>query len=361
MEKLTGILSLFLPAAESYQFAPIHSGHINSSFWVSQGEKPDFVLQQINEKVFPEVKALTGNLSLVSEQMQVWTFENHPQDAERRFLQFVPTTSGEKILQTETGCWRLLIAIQDSVSHEVVESPKQAYEAGKLFGEFWTALSSVSPHQLHSTIDRFHDLRWRREQLQAAFDIADDAKKEIAKVWVKNVEILWEHVSPTVQAIEKGALPQRIVHNDAKLSNMLFDQHTQEGLCVIDLDTVMAGYLLYDFGDMVRSICCPVAEDSRQLAAVSCDMQRFEALAQAYLEASASQITQLEIESLVQGGTYMSLIMGMRFLADFLQGNIYYKTMYPDHNLDRARNQITLAQDLMQREKQLDSTLNSFL
>lgn len=358
---LQEILSYFFLDTHIQNFSIIGSGHINDSIWIDKSDEDAFVLQRVNTDVFQDPKALGRNLELVSRHMGTWAAKYHPDDMKRRFVQIMPTKSGSSFLELDGAYWRLMYAIQDADTHEVLNSSEQAFEAGKLMGEFWVALSGLSPDEVAPTIDRFHDLRLRLEQLQAAFAGADEKRKAQAMTWVEHAEGLWHHLSPTVQMIENGELPQRVVHNDAKLSNVLFDKHAQKGLCVIDLDTVMPGYLLYDFGDMVRSMCCPVAEDDPNTAAVSCDMTYFEALAQGYLQASASHITAQEIESLVLSGTYMSLIMGMRFLADYLQGSIYYKTTYPTHNFDRARNQITLAQDLMRREKQLHSTLRLFL
>lgn len=361
LRQLQEILSHYPFNAGIHSFSVIGAGHIHESIWVNTVGEDAFVLQRINNHIFPDSERLGHNLDIVSRCMQAWAAKHYPHEHERRFIQFIPPTTGGHYLQAQDGNWRLMVAIQDSLTYEVVETSAQAYEAGRLFGEFWMALSVLSPQQIKPTIHRFHDLRWRWEQLQEAYVASDDAKRVRAAYWVAHTENLWHHVAPTIEAIESRTLPLHIVHNDAKLSNALFDKDTKKGLCVIDLDTVMPGYLLYDFGDMVRSMCCPVAEDSLQLELVRCDIQRFEALAKGYLEASASHITKQEVQSLVQAGTYMSLIMGMRFLADFLQKNIYYKTTYPDHNLDRARNQITLALDLKGQEKQLHSVLQSFL
>lgn len=361
LKQLQDILSQFPLADLSYTLSPISAGHINDSYWVQANGQRQYVLQRINHQIFTEPVSLGNNLQQVSAYTKSWTEKHYPKDSSRRFVQFIPTRSGENQFHAEDGYWRLMIAIQNSLSYDFVEEASQANEAGRLFGEFWVALSELSPTGISPTIDRFHDLQWRWEQLQHAFQEADEPRQKETSAWVQAASELMIYLQPVLKSIHSGTLPLRIVHNDAKLSNALFDKHTQEGLCVIDLDTVMPGYLLYDFGDMVRSMCCPVAEDDPNTAAVSCDMTYFEALAQGYLQASASHITAQEIESLVLSGTYMSLIMGMRFLADYLQGSIYYKTTYPTHNFDRARNQITLAQDLMRREKQLHSTLRLFL
>ncbi len=361
LKKLQDILSHFpIPQSISH-CAPIHVGHINDSYWVYLEQQAVYVLQRINEGVFPDPESLGTNLQQLSACMKAWSERQYPLDHKRRYLQMIRSNSGKNYHQAPSGNWRLMVAIQDSISFDVVENADQAYEAGRLFGEFWVALSALPREQIVPTIHRFHDLSWRWEQLQEAFSAADDAKKMQAEPWMKDAEGLWRHLAPTIEAMESGALPQRIVHNDAKLSNALFDKNTHKGLCVIDLDTVMPGYVLYDFGDMVRSMCCPLAEDSTALDELSCDMQTFEALAKGYLEACATELTAIEIQSLAQAGTYMSLIMGMRFLADYLNGNRYYKTAYPDHNLDRARNQITLALDLHSREKQLHSTLQGVI
>lgn len=361
MKNLHNILSHFPISGSISHLAPIHAGHINDSYWVYVDQEPAYVLQRINDLVFPDVEGLGRNLDQVSSRMKAWAERHYPIDFERRFVQIIPTRSGENYHQASTGNWRLMVAIQDSISFDVVEKAGQAYEAGRLFGEFWVAIAGLTADQIQPTIDRFHDLSWRREQLQTAFQAADPDKKARALDWTQKSESIWQSLQPLLKAIQSGDLPQRIVHNDAKLSNALFDKKTEKGLCVIDLDTVMPGYVLYDFGDMVRSMCCPVAEDSKALDEVIGDMKIFEALAKGYLQACASDLKRTEIQSLVQAGTYMSLIMGMRFLADYLNGNMYYKTAYPDHNLDRARNQITLAHDLLSREKQLHSTLQQLI
>ena len=331
------LLSQFDLPPHDYTCEPIRSGHIHDSFWVKAGEETKFILQRINHTVFSRIHLLQSNW----EQM----ISHLP-------FQLILSRQNQVFLQWKDQYWRLFTAIPQSESFEVLPHESYTYEAARLFGEFWLGMEEISVDQIQPVIPRFQDLGWRREQLRAAFDEAEALAQKQAIPWIAKAEKLWQHLQPLIGNIQSGDLPLRIVHNDAKLSNVLFKKGSPLGLAVIDLDTVMPGQVLYDFGDLVRSLCCPVAEDSRELEKITGDVQRFEALASGYLDACGHALTKAEKESLAVAGTYMSCLTGMRFLTDYLQGNVYYKTAYPDHNLHRCQNQFTLALDLQKREDQ---------
>jgi Ser/Thr protein kinase RdoA (MazF antagonist) len=335
--------------------APYGSGHINDTFAVTMdqaGRPVRYIFQRINERVFRDVPALMENIARVTTHARRRLDQEGGEDAARRSLTLVPTSGGQICHRdADGGWWRCYLFIERARTYDVIEKPRQAREAARAFGAFQQLLVDLPGGRLHETIPNFHHTRRRYEALQRA--IAADAhgraaaaREEIAFAagWEPRVDLLLN-----LQA--RGDIPERVTHNDTKLNNVMLDDETQAAVCVIDLDTVMPGLALYDFGDMVRSATNAAAEDERELGRVQARMDIFEALVEGYLDAGREFLNRAEIEHLALAGPLLTFEVGIRFLTDFLEGDVYFKTRRPAHNLDRARNQFALARSMdAQRE-----------
>jgi Ser/Thr protein kinase RdoA (MazF antagonist) len=263
-------------------------------------------------------------------------------DAHRRALRLIPTLKGESWHVAAGNRWRCYDFIEGATGHDVVRSAAQAEAAAKAFGAFQGLLADLPGGRLHETIPGFHDTPGRFARFQAALAAdahgrAASAAPEIAFALARAHE-----VSVVVDALRDGTLPERVTHNDTKLNNVLLDDVTQEGVCVIDLDTVMPGSALYDFGDLVRTSTSPVAEDETDLSKVTMQLPMFEALVRGYLASARGFLTPREKELLPFAGKLITFEIGLRFLTDWLEGDTYFKIKRPTHNLDRARTQFKL-------------------
>ena len=356
MDKLIPILSQFKLQSSPQKAQSIGSGHIHDSYLIKTNGPNAYILQRINHQIFPDVPLLSRNMELVCEQLQLWE-QTKGGDA-KPALTLIKTHDGEAYFSHEGAYWRLFEAIPHSESHEVLSSPQQAAEAASRFGDFVMAMQDLPIDQIKAPIDRFHDLSWRWQQLQAAIPRSHQDRLALAQKALKNANYLWHQLQPLLQILPQ--LPLRILHNDTKLTNVLFDKKSQKACCVIDLDTVMPGYVLYDLGDMLRSMTSPVAEDSPDIATVFCRMEYAEAIIKAYLGACGEILTEVEKGSLAKAGLYMSSMQAIRFLTDFLEGDHYYHTTYPHHNLHRCQNQFALAFDFIKKEAELSKMIRPF-
>jgi Ser/Thr protein kinase RdoA (MazF antagonist) len=268
-------------------------------------------------------------------------------DAERRTLRLIPTKSGRAWhIDASGNRWRCYHFIEGATGHDVVRSPEQAYAAAKSFGAFQSLLADLPGGRLHETIPDFHHTpsrfaRFQRALAQDAHGRAAFAVPEIAFALARAHE-----VGVVVDALRDGTLPERVTHNDTKLNNVLLDDITQEGVCVIDLDTVMPGSVLYDFGDLVRTSTSPAAEDETDLSKVRMQFPMFEALVKGYLASAGGFLTPKEKELLPFAGKLITFEIGLRFLTDWLEGDTYFKIKRPTHNLDRARTQFKLVESI---------------
>lgn len=323
-------------------------GHINDSFRIDLGGKEEgtsFLLQRLNPHVFPRPDHVMENVARVT---------RHIARQGGPTLTLMPTTDGRDwLVDGAGGVWRLFRWIPDSVVHVRAESPAACYACGKAFGEFLRLVGNYAGPPLHETIPGFHDTKRRFAQLDAAVSRA--ASNRLADAQREITALLGERAVADVlpPRFASGALPTRIVHNDAKIANVLFDRTTDAALCVVDLDTVMPGSPLADFGDLVRSCVSAAAEDERNVAAVTADPARFESLARGFLEGSGDLLSEPERELLVFAGRWITLEQAVRFLTDYLDGDRYYRVTYPDHNLVRARAQLALYRSLTGQESGL--------
>lgn len=347
----------FRVPGELISCTPYGNGHINDTYraiYAHNGRQEARILQRINPSIFKNPVANMENMQRVTSHLAA-RVAGEP-DAERRVLTLIPTVE-EKFfhLDPEGNCWRMVHFIERSLSLGAAESPAQAFQAGKAFGHFQRLLIDLPAPRLQVTIPDFHHVPKRFAALERAIE-TDGAGRAIAAK--PEIEFALAHKSIT-DVLLKADLPERITHNDTKFSNVLLDEDTGEALCVIDLDTVMPGLALYDFGDMVRTTTSPAAEDERDLSLVTLQLPLFEALLRGYLVEAGEFLTQAEKQYLTFSGKLITFEMGIRFLADYLSGDTYYKVHREGHNLDRCRTQFRLVRSIEQQENAMDRLVHS--
>jgi aminoglycoside phosphotransferase (APT) family kinase protein len=277
-------------------------------------------------------------------------------DPLRRALTLLPTHDGRPFhMDGDGNYWRVYIFIENARTFDAVESPRQAFAAAKAFGQFQKLLADLSAPRLHDTIPDFHHTPKRLAALEKAIE-ADIANR--AKLAKREIEFALKRKAETGFLVE-AKLPERVTHNDTKFNNVMLDDATGEGICVIDLDTVMPGLALYDFGDMVRTTTSPAKEDERDLSKVAMQFPMFEALARGYLAEAGEFLTRSEKSFLTFSGKLITLENGVRFLTDFLSGDTYYKVHREGHNLDRCRTQFKLVESIEQQEPAMNKLVES--
>ena len=328
---------------------PYGNGHINDTFLVVADKR--YILQRMNTSIFTKPVELMGNIVGVTEHIRKKTAELGG-DVECCSLNVVPTLDGERYFKDSDGYyWRLYDFVEDTVTKERVENANDFYTCAVAFGNFQQMLADFPAETLSEPIANFHNTPWRYENLMKA--VAEDKCGRLASV-LPEVEFAKEReefCKILENARKDGSLPLRVTHNDTKLNNILFDENTQEPVCVIDLDTVMPGYSVTDFGDSIRFGANTAVEDETDLSKVALDLELFEIYAKGFIEGCGGSLTQKEIELLPEGAIMMTLECGMRFLTDYLEGDTYFKIHREGHNLDRARNQFALVADM---ERKLD-------
>ncbi len=345
MEKIKEVLRNFPRVGEGCSVEPWGAGHINDTYRV-ESSTGLFLLQRVNHHVFKDVEGMNGNIIRA-----LTHFENSQKECgENRFekMMLFPTGAHRYHWRDPRGdYWRVMNFIDHAHSVDVVETPCQAYEAAKAYAYFQRHLATCPIDGFIETIPGFHDLHLRLQQYDKALqeDViqrAQGCKDELAFV------ASYRSLETTLHdLLESGRIPLRITHNDTKINNVLFSNQTGKGVAVVDLDTVMPGTVLYDFGDMMRTFLSPAAEDERDLSKVVFRQEIFDALLKGYMEELEGILTPTEREYLVWGGCVMTFMIGVRFLTDYLAGDVYYKTARPAHNLDRCRTQFRLLEAIM--------------
>lgn len=323
-------LALFGLTAPPTRLEPVSEGYINDTFKVWMGSEPDYILQRINTGVFGDAAGLMANLEAVLP---------HLEAADYAALELIRTPQGRAWATDAAGnAWRMYRFIAGSRTLGSASDPHIAREAGRILGRFHQLAEAVPASSLHPTLPRFHDLGWRLEQLDEAERSGVAARRESAAPWTT----LARELAALCEAIPWKQLPLRVCHNDTKLSNILFASGSDRALCLIDLDTLMPGYVLYDVGDAVRTLMNPLPEDHPDWEAIRTRPELFRAFVQG-LKQSGLALERAERESLPYGVVLMPLLHGVRALADYLQGDRYYKTTYPEQNLVRACNLLHFA------------------
>ncbi|MCX6874636.1 MAG: aminoglycoside phosphotransferase family protein [Verrucomicrobia bacterium] len=337
----------------------IHSGHINSTysgtFCLADGSLQRYVFQSINRKVFKDPYTVMRNVECVTRHINAKVLRVKKDLGGQTLNLFPARTGGAWVEDAHGGVWRCYNFIEGCVTYDVVENTRQAYQAARAFGSFQDLVSDLDAGSIKETIPDFHNTRKRFHRLMQV--AAEDPCGRLAAVR-DELEFVCERETLTgvlLDGIAAGAIPLRVTHNDTKINNVMIDAETDEAVCVIDLDTVMPGLALYDFGDLVRSATSPAAEDETDLARVQMQMPMFEALVEGYLDSASDFINDTEIEHLAFAGKLMSLEVGIRFLTDHIEGDVYFKTHRPNHNLDRCRTQLRLVERIEARENDMNS------
>lgn len=345
MPNLIEIASLFATDGEPVSAEAYGFGHINDTYRVVTSTGGQYVLQRLNGSVMRDTAGVMENLTRVTAFLAE-KIAARGGDPLRGTLHLVPLRDGGKWLNLSGDVWRMTLFITGTVTLQAVESPEDFYFSGQAFGEFMALLHDFPAETLREVIPRFHDTPDRYRQFEEA--VAADPLGRAAEVApeIEFVRERREFCSLFTDMQRRGELPLRVTHNDTKLNNVLLDERTHRPVAVIDLDTVMPGLSLCDFGDSIRFGASTAAEDETDLSKVTCSLDYFESYAKGYLGACADLLTPAEIEMLPLSGKMLTLECGMRFLADYINGDTYFKIARPRHNLDRARTQFKLVDDM---------------
>ncbi len=334
---------------------PCKVGHINETYTATYdqgGTQVRYIHQRINHEVFKDPAGVMDNLLRVTTHLRRKLAEAGVKDLTRRALTVIPTNDGASFHKTRDGeFWRTFVFIERVRTFEAVETVAQAFEAGRAFGEFQSLLVDLPGKRLAETIPHFHHTRRRFDAMVAAAQ-SDKANRAVTA----KAEIEWalkqeNAVDTVLDALAKKRIPERITHNDTKFNNVMLDLDTRKAMCVVDLDTVMPGTPLYDFGDMVRTTTSPTMEDELDLSKVKMQMQMFKALARGYLGTAGKFLTKNERALIAFSGRLITLTIGLRFLTDFLKGDVYFRVHRPQHNLDRCRTQFRLVESIARQEE----------
>ena len=350
-ERIARIGDQFAVSGDFLYGEELRNGHINTTYRAcyrsEDGHEDRYILQRINEYVFKDPAQVMRNVEKVTRHI-TWKLLRRRRDAAGQTLNLFPARGGRNyiILPEEGGMWRCYNNIEGTHTYDVVENTRQAYQAGFAFGSFQDLICDMNPEDIRESIPDFHNTPKRYADLLKSVE-ADvmgraancQAELELLKSWENRY-------SRIVDMMATGEIPTRITHNDTKINNVMLDEETDDAVCVIDLDTVMPGSVLYDFGDMVRTATCMAREDEEDLSKVKMEMPFFESLAEGYLDAAHGFLTQKEVEFMPFAGWLITAEIGIRFLTDYLDGDLYFRTSKPEHNLIRARNQFKLAQSI---------------
>jgi thiamine kinase-like enzyme len=344
MEKLKKIVALFVSGNEIH-VAPLGAGHINDSYKASVDGK-EFVLQRINHAIFKNVPELQNNIVRVTSHIRAKLIEKGVTDIERRVLNLVPAKDGKMFHKDEDGnYWRLMDFITNSKSFDSI-SPDLAEKTGEAFGEFQSMLADMPGGPLYEIIPNFHNIESRLETFRISVEKNIAGRLSEVQDLVDNIEKRAEEMCLPEKLHREGKLPKRTNHCDTKVNNVLFDSGGKEVLCVVDLDTVMPGYVLSDFGDFMRTGANNGKEDDTDLDNVSINLSIFEAYTKGYLKTAKGFLTNTEIENLALGAKLLTYMQTVRFLTDYLDGDTYYKIKSPKHNLERSLAQFKLLQSM---------------
>ncbi len=349
MHDLRAVSDLFEMRADFVDAQPFGSGHINDTYcaWYDQaGHRIRYVHQRVNHHVFKNPVQVMENVSRVTRHALARLLADHNPEARRRTLTCIPAIDGKPYaFDAEGNLWRTYPFIERAKGYDQIESNEQAYQAARAFGAFQLLTADLVGERLHETIPDFHHTPKRLEALEAA--IAADTEGRVASVMdeIGFARARAADCARITDLIASGEIPERVTHNDTKLNNVLLDDSTAEGICVIDLDTTMPGCALYDFGDMVRTAAPTTREDDPDVAQIGVRLDRFEALVNGYLS-SATFLNAAERSNLAFSGKLLTLECGIRFLTDYLSGDTYFKIKRPGHNLDRCRNQFAFVRAL---------------
>lgn len=351
-QKLNGILSRFLFDGDFKSLTAIDEGHINTTYF-ADFTKGKYIIQKINTSVFKNPDELMHNITSVTEHLSS-TLQKQGEDPSRQTLHFLRTADGMPYYRDSAGaCWRSYIYLDNCYTVDSLCSKKEIYEAARAFGKFQYLLRDFPSENLFETIKDFHNTPKRLDALRLA--VSED-KAGRANGIKDEIQFFFDRKADTeivVNLLKSGELPPRVTHNDTKINNVLFDSETKKATCVIDLDTIMLGSSLYDFGDGIRTSAATAHEDEKDTSKMGIDLETYGAYVSGYLDGTKGELSDKEKELLPFSVKLLTLECAMRFLTDYLNGDTYFRIKYPEHNLVRARAQIKLVKDIEEKFEEM--------
>lgn len=357
--ELARIISQFKIEGKPVEISTFGSGHIHATYRAKNTEsgKADYILQRVNHHIFKHVPELMRNISLVTEHLKAKLSNLSNSEIAKKVLTIVPTREGALYYRhTDGSYWRVFIFLANTISYDLVETEQQACEGGRAYGQFQSLLADFDSKQLFEILPNFHNIQFRLDQLQEAID--KNPVNRLQKVadqinFVRSRETAMKRI---MHMGKEGKIPVRITHNDTKFNNVLLDQddHVQ---CVIDLDTVMPGYMAYDFGDAIRTIVNTTVEDEKDLTKIDVNMRLLKSFADGFISQVSGTLSRNEVLSLAYGCLLLPFIMGVRFLTDYIDGDNYYKIHFPGHNIQRAKSQFRLVEKLEENYSEIEATI----
>ena len=325
---------------------PYGSGHINTTYLVKVDEEVEYILQRLNGQVFRDIPKLMENKERVCQHIRNKLLRQHISDITRKYITYYHTKKGRPYYKDYDGnYWTLSLFIKGSRSYDVIPNAEIAYQVGAGLGEFEKRIEDFDATLLHETIPLFHNVPRRQNDLQAAFRQATPERQTASRPLMDYLSRFDQPMLELQRMRDDGVLPLRVTHNDTKANNLLFD-YNDHPLCMIDLDTVMPGLVHYDYGDAIRSACNAAGEETKDEQAVTFNMAYFEAFTRGFMEKAKGLFSYKEKKTLAQGIVLMTYLQAMRFLTDYLDGDHYYPVTYPEHNLQRAKVQVKLLQEI---------------
>ncbi len=357
ISKLEHISSQFNIEGKILSVVPFGSGHINDTFKVITDNR-NYLLQRVNHNIFKNVEGLTGNIIKVTRHLSE---KVKSQKSKVEILTAIETINNDYYFKDdENSYWRIFQFIEGSKSYDLVVREDLAFEGGRTYGEFLRMLDDFPARELEETIPQFHDIFFR----------LDNFKKSVKKDYTNRVEAVGGEIDYVNQRAdemkkihhlgEENLIPLRVTHNDTKINNVLFNEE-DKGVCVIDLDTVMPGYVHFDFGDAIRTFSNTANEDEKDLSKVSMNMEYFKAFSTGFLSEMKDVLNETEKETLAFSAKLMTFIIGLRFLTDYLDGDVYYKTKYPKHNLVRANVQFKLLESMEDQFEEMERAIQDLI
>lgn len=339
---------------------PFGGGHVNDTFQLTfdqGGVRLHYVLQRINRNVFRKPEQVMENMDRVTRHLLA-RIHAEKVETRKRTIRLLRTFANQPFVTDEHGdVWRAYIFVENARAYDVLETPEQAFKVAQAFGEFQCNLVDLPGSRLHETIPDFHNTPKRLETLRQVIRRDPVGRERRVR---REIDFIMKRADETKRLLQlhaEGSIPERITHNDTKVNNILIDDLTGDGICVIDLDTVMPGLSLYDFGDMVRAGTSPAEEDEVNLSKVGMRFDMYEALYRGFLSSAGSFLTEAERENLPFSGKLITFEIAIRFLTDYLEGDVYFKVKRPEHNLERCRNQLRMVESIEEQSKRMKDLL----
>ena len=359
--ELKEIVAKFAIRGTVSEIKPLGEGLINDTYKVktAEADQPDYVLQRVNNAVFPDVDMVMRNIDAVTTHIRKKLEEKGEDDIDRKVLTFIPLKEDSKKLYAlvDGKYWRIMVFIPDAITKQAV-NPESSRAAGKAFGNFQAMLADI-PVQLGETIKDFHNMEFRLQQLREVVmaDPVGRVSEPQVQEMLRQIDARAEEMCKAERMGREGILPKRVCHCDTKVNNMMFDKNDNV-LCVIDLDTVMPNFIFSDYGDFLRTGANVVAEDCPDMDKVQFNVEIFKAFTEGYLSSASSFLTRVEIENLPYAVKLFPYMQCVRFLWDYLSGDKYWKCQYPEHNFVRANNQLHLLLSIEAHEKEMNDFIN---